>query len=34
MNELCNQQKLEDIPAGVQNYKFKGSPCGFLFSSA
>jgi hypothetical protein len=31
---LCNQQKLEDIPAGVQNYRFKGSPCGFLFSSA
>jgi len=31
---LCNQQKLEDIPAGVQNYRFKESPCGFLFSSA
>ena len=31
---LCNQQKLEDIPAGVQNYRFKGSPCGFLFTSA
>ncbi len=36
---LCNQMKIEDIPAGVQNYTLKTHPngtaaCGFLFSMA
>ena len=37
---LCNQMKIEDIPAGVQNYTLKRHPtnntpvCGFLFSEA
>ena len=33
-DNLCKQEKLEDIPAGSIDYKFYSNPCGFLFSSA